>query len=106
MKEATIILQFNKLNNKFNMLAKHSSDMEKYLQDLYMMNNALSITLDAVVGILVDNKIVTNEKVKDYVEKELEKRKNRANEAKDKEIVSQPELPNDETNILGGEENG
>jgi hypothetical protein len=104
MKESTVILQFNKLNNKINMMAKHLSDTEKHLQELYMMNNALSITLDATVGILVDSRIMTNEKVKEYVEKELDKRRARVNEAKDKEVESQPKLVEDESNIIMAEE--
>ena len=87
MKESQIILKFQQLENKQTKLAEL---VEQNFRQVYMVQGALSVTLDAIAGILIDKGIVTQDDLKAYVKKETDKRMNSSNEVKKTEITNQP----------------
>lgn len=87
MKESTIIQNFQQLNNKYNKLIELA---QKNLQQLYMTQTAIAMTLEALTSMLIDKGIMTNDDIKLYIEKEHQKRSGKTIENKEKEMETQP----------------
>jgi plasmid maintenance system antidote protein VapI len=92
MKESTIIQQFNLLNKKCNMLAEALKNQEKHIQKIYMIENAVSVTMDAFIKTLTAKGVVSDEEIKLQIETETKKRQAKRNEVKNKEVEAQPDF--------------
>ena len=100
MKDSTIIQNFQQLNNKYERLL---SLTQQNLKQIYMIQTASSMTIDALSNLLIDKGLMTMDDVKLYIEKTQEKRSQKAVETKDKELEAQPVF-NTHAGILQDEE--
>jgi hypothetical protein len=87
MKEQTIITNFNQLNNKYNKLAEL---VQQNIRQIYMIQAATSMTIDALTNLLVEKGLMSQDDIKVYIEKEQAKRSNKTIENKEKELEKQP----------------
>lgn len=87
MKEQTIITNFQQLNNKYNKLIELT---QKNLQQVYMIQTATSMTIEALTNLLIEKNVMSKDDIKIYLQKEHEKRSGKSIENKEKEMESQP----------------
>ena len=87
MKEATIIQNFQQLNNKYNKLIELT---QQNLRQLYMVQTATSMTIEALTNILIEKNVMSKDDIKVYLEKEQEKKSVKTVEAKEDMMKSQP----------------
>lgn len=92
MQEKTIILEFQNLNKKFNLLANHIKAQEKHIQQIYMIENAVSVTIDAMMKVLVKNGVMTEDEFKHQIEEETKKRQEKRDAPKNAEVSQQPDF--------------
>lgn len=92
MKESTIIGGFKKIEKRVDNMENVTS---QHLKQVYGLQASISVTLDAIVKMLIDKGMISMEDVQTYIKKEHEKRMEKATEKTKEELKSQPIIETD-----------
>lgn len=102
MKESTLITNFNQLNNKYNKLIELT---QQNLRQVYMIQTATSMTIEALTNLLVEKALISHNDIKTYIEKEQQKRVDKSSQSKEEQLKAQPVFDtNTEIPVAQGEE--